>query len=119
MASAFMLAAGVAAAALAGRAILRQAQTGGPAAGAGFFSHFSGAIRGGSEKGFEEPMSRAEAAKILGVRVGADKETIGKVHRKLMILNHPDRGGSPFLATKVNEAKETLTGGNKSNNPFS
>eukprot|EP00961_Rhodomonas_salina_P041013 551695-Rhodomonas_salina.3 len=66
-ASTFMIAAGVAAAALAGRAILRRAQTGAPAAGAGFFSHLTGAVTGGSEKGFEEPMSRGEAAKILGI----------------------------------------------------
>mmetsp|Transcript_20028 Transcript_20028/g.47732 ORF Transcript_20028/g.47732 Transcript_20028/m.47732 type:complete len:120 (-) Transcript_20028:114-473(-) len=118
MASTFMIAAGVAAAALAGRAILRRAQTGAPAAGAGFFSHLTGAVTGGSEKGFEEPMSRGEAAKILGISLGADKDKIGKVHRKLMILNHPDRGGSPYLATKVNEAKEVLTGQNKSSNPF-
>mmetsp|Transcript_12219 Transcript_12219/g.49077 ORF Transcript_12219/g.49077 Transcript_12219/m.49077 type:complete len:107 (-) Transcript_12219:331-651(-) len=59
--------------------------------------------------GFEAKMSRNEAALILGVRQSVSAEKIKAAHRKLMVLNHPDRGGSPFIATKVNEAKELLT----------
>ena len=55
-------------------------------------------------------MSRHEAALILGVRETAEEKKILDAHRKLMILNHPDSGGSTFIATKINEAKENLLG---------
>jgi DnaJ family protein C protein 19 len=51
--------------------------------------------------GFEEKMTRREAALILGVRESATPERIRDRHRKMLMLNHPDMGGSTFLSEKV------------------
>eukprot|EP01066_Platyproteum_vivax_P001873 Platyproteum_vivax@DN1233_c0_g1_i1.p1 len=59
--------------------------------------------------GFEAPMSRTEAYKILNISPAANRDKIKEVHRKLMLANHPDKGGSGYLASKVNEAKDHLT----------
>ncbi|KAG0128185.1 hypothetical protein HOY82DRAFT_566406 [Tuber indicum] len=59
--------------------------------------------------GFEARMNRREAALILQLSErSVTKKNIRKRHREMMLLNHPDRGGSPYLAGKINEAKEFL-----------
>jgi len=71
-----------------------------------------GAAVAGYYKGpFEEDMTRSEAAKILGVREYTDHDRINMRHKKLLIINHPDRGGSTYLASKINEAKQKLVSG--------
>ena len=58
--------------------------------------------------GFDGKISKREAGLILGVSPSASKAKVKEAHKRIMLLNHPDRGGSPYLASKINEAKDYL-----------
>ncbi len=54
------------------------------------------------------PMDRNEACAILGISADASTDDISTAHRRLMQRLHPDRGGSDYLAARVNAAKRVL-----------
>lgn len=53
-------------------------------------------------------MSRAEALEVLGLREGASEVEIRAAWLRLMQAAHPDRGGSDWLAARVNQARDVL-----------
>lgn len=73
---------------------------------------------GTADAGPEEPppsgrddgsaMTVARAREILGVEADATDKEIREAHRRLMLANHPDHGGSSWLATQINLAKDLL-----------
>ena len=54
-------------------------------------------------------MHRDEALRILELQGTPTETEIVEAHRRLMMANHPDRGGSAYLAALINQAKEVLT----------
>lgn len=60
-------------------------------------------------------MSAEEAHQILGLEPGAGEEAVRAAHRGLMKKLHPDQGGSTWLASRVNQAKDVLLSGHRRN----
>jgi hypothetical protein len=72
----------------------------------------AGAGAGAGSSGTARPasgdMTVEEAYAILGLAPGADAEAIKEAHHRLMVKLHPDHGGSDYLATKINRARDVL-----------
>lgn len=55
-------------------------------------------------------MTQAEAYEVLGLKPGASADEIHSAHRRLMRAAHPDTGGSDWLASRINQARDVLLG---------
>lgn len=56
----------------------------------------------------KQVMSRAEALDILGLEEGASEDEIDAAYKALIVKNHPDQGGTDWLAARLNDARDTL-----------
>ncbi|MFO1071553.1 MAG: hypothetical protein U1E17_02400 [Geminicoccaceae bacterium] len=73
--------------------------------GAGAAGPDGNASGAGNEAG---AMDERTARAILGVGPDADAAAIRAAHRQLMARLHPDHGGSSFLASQINRARDYL-----------
>jgi hypothetical protein len=48
------------------------------------------------------------ARKLLGVRAGADRAEIIEAHRRLLVMVHPDRGGTNSQVHEATAARDLL-----------
>ncbi len=57
-------------------------------------------------------MSETEARDVLGVEATASREEIEAAYRDLIVKNHPDHGGTDWIAAQLNQARDILLNDN-------
>lgn len=76
-----------------------------PGGGAGASAH-----SGGRPGARQAAMTRAEALEVLGLPTAAGKAEIQAAYIRLMRAAHPDKGGSDWIAARINQARDVLLG---------
>jgi DnaJ domain len=71
-------------------------------------NEFAGGPTGDASHAHGDEMTVAEAYEVLGLDLGADEAQIKAAHHRLMMQLHPDHGGTDYLATKINRARDIL-----------
>ena len=96
---------------LVGPLVWRKWQQWGQHGGAGLGgSRFAGSGASPPPRRQGSSMTRAEAYEVLGLKPGATPDEIHAAHRRLMRMAHPDTGGSDWLASRINQARDVLLG---------
>ena len=55
-------------------------------------------------------MTVKEAIEIFNLEQNYTEEEVRAAYKRLMQKNHPDSGGSNYLASQINQAKDILLG---------
>lgn len=83
------------------------------AVAAPLFKHFTQSPNTLSGRAPSAQMDVKEACEVLNVSPDASTDDIQKAHRQMIHKNHPDSGGSEYLASKINEARDVLLSNRK------
>ena len=70
------------------------------------------ARRATDDKAGMQPMTVSEARDVLGVDATASQEEIEAAYRDLIVKNHPDHGGTDWIAAQLNQARDILLNDN-------
>ncbi len=72
------------------------------------FKNWQGGSGNNQPQNSTTKMTKSEALEVLGLEEEATEKDIKHAHKELMFKVHPDKGGTPYFASQLNEAKDAL-----------